>query len=738
MIAAISRYYRWLHGRWPAGKPEPLPKVGEHGRTTLPGVYVIGDLSGIPLLKLSIQSGYDAIHDAREHLRAEGETDVCIIGGGTAGLAAAVEAKQLGLSYRLLESNRLFSTIHNFPKGKPIYTYPTEMETPGDIHVEAEVKEDLIEELQAQAEEHGIEATACHATRVEAAGKTIRVHRQDGDPLTARAVIIAIGRSGNYRKLDIPGEELDKVTNRLLDPADYAGQRVLVVGGGDSACEAAISIAEQNDGDEALVTLAYRRAELSRPKPDNLERVHHLAESGRIDLRLGTEPTEIRADEVTLERGGEGTDTIANDQVIAAIGREPPLDFFRRSGIPIHGERGWGTRSWLIAFLLFGATIYGMKAWIWPFHQLNDTWFNPGTWITALAQRFSDPTTLIGTTLASARTPSFWVTLLYCSAVVGFGIDRMRRRRTPYVTVQTWTLMVIQCVPLFILPEMVLPWAGANGWIPAAIETNLFPNGEYWRAYGFILAWPLMAWNVFTQDPLAWWLVISVVQTFVIIPLIIFRWGKGAYCGWICSCGALAETMGDRHREKMPHGPGWNKVNMVGQVVLWTAAVILVLHVVMWIATEPGQRWSWIEVGLMKSYWKYAVDWLLAGAIGIGLYFWLSGRVWCRFACPLAALMHVFTRFSRFRILVEQKKCISCNACTAVCHQGIDIMSFANKGKHMEDPQCVRCSACVQTCPTGVLQFGRVDAAGQPIAVDKLGASPVLMRESGGSRSVDA
>jgi polyferredoxin len=281
---------------------------------------------------------------------------------------------------------------------------------------------------------------------------------------------------------------------------------------------------------------------------------------------------------------------------------------------------------------------------------------------------------------------------------------------------------------LFILPEILLPWLGANDWLSPTIRENLFPDDQYWKAYGFILAWPLMAWNVFTNEPNAWWLIISAVQTFVIIPLLVWRWGKGAYCGWICSCGALAETLGDRHREKMPHGHKWNKLNFVGQIILATAFLILVLHIISWTAPSVVPP-AFVEAVLMKGYWKYAVDFFLAGALGVGLYFWLSGRVWCRFACPLAALMHIYARFSQFRIIVEQKKCISCNACTTVCHQGIDVMNFANKGQHMEDPQCVRCSACVQICPTGVLQFGSVDGKGAVIRVDSLAASPVLMRE---------
>jgi ferredoxin len=92
--------------------------------------------------------------------------------------------------------------------------------------------------------------------------------------------------------------------------------------------------------------------------------------------------------------------------------------------------------------------------------------------------------------------------------------------------------------------------------------------------------------------------------------------------------------------------------------------------------------------------------------------------------------MHIYSRFSRFRILADKKKCISCNVCTSVCHQGIDIMNFANKGMPMADPECVRCSACVQMCPTGVLEFGQINRrTGEVIRKDRVAASPVLMRE---------
>ena len=256
---------------------------------------------------------------------------------------------------------------------------------------------------------------------------------------------------------------------------------------------------------------------------------------------------------------------------------------------------------------------------------------------------------------------------------------------------------------------------------------------EYWRAYGLILAWPLNVYNIFTHDPLWAWIAIGFVQTFVLIPLGIYYFGKGFYCGWICSCGALAETLGDTQRHKMPHGPGWNRLNMAGQVVLAIAFLILVVRIVGWILPD-GNAIDRVFDPWLKEPYKWIVDVFLAGVIGYGLYFWFSGRVWCRFFCPLAALMHIYARFSRFAIVADKKKCISCNVCTSVCHQGIDIMSFANKGAPMRDPECVRCSACVERCPTGVLQFGQVDRQGRTITLDLLPASPVLMREGKDAR----
>jgi polyferredoxin len=570
-------------------------------------------------------------------------------------------------------------------------------------------------------------------------------------------VVVGIGRSGNFRKLGVPGEDLDKVYNRLHDPQEFCDKDLLVVGGGDSAMETAIALTQCG----ANVTLSYRKPEFSRPKPENIEKLQALAAdprahvaverptservstatgdfipgehaAGSLRVMMSSRVKAIRENEVTLQNAEGEDEVLPNDVVFSMIGREAPLDFFRRSGVNIRGL--WQAKTWASFLLFFG------------FCVLMYHWKAGGSWLNTLFQQKGwfpfgfaggDPSTLWGSVQVAMRDPGFYYSMAYCLCVVVFGIRRIRRRRTPYVRAQTLTLMAIQVIPLFLLPYILLPWMGHNGVFESGLGKwfgdTFFPGGSYWRAFGFILAWPLFIWNVFTEQPVWGWLVLSLVQTFVIIPLIIYRWGKGAYCGWICSCGALAETLGDAHRHKMPHGPLWNRMNMVGQGVLLFALVLLVLRIVSW--AWPDSPVGAAYTGLLKDVslinYKYLVDLWFAGIIGVGLYFHFSGRVWCRFACPLAALMHIYARFSQFRILADKKKCISCNVCTSVCHQGIDIMNFANKGLPMEDPQCVRCSACVQSCPTGVLEFGRVNrATGDVLGTDRLPASSTRLDEA--------
>ncbi len=759
----IAKYYQWLHGKWPAGTVEKLPSVGEQGTTNVAGVRIVGDLSGVPLLKFSSETGVQAVRGIMAEpdfpkARAQRDPelyDIAIIGAGVSGISAAMEAQKAGLKYILFETSQAFNTVENFPKGKYIFTYPTDMKPSGGIQYgeRSDKKESLLEDMKEQMAECQVEITPAQISHVEKHGAEMHVihaGRKGEAPKVTKALrsIIAIGRSGNYREMKIPGEQLDKVMNRLHDPKDYCNKKVAIVGGGDSAAEAAIALAECG----SHVTFSYRKPDLTRPKPENTQKLQDLATAGKLTLALNTNPVEVTETAFKYKEGKDGEiQEVENDAVFAMIGREAPLDFFRRSGISITGERNkkwWITAA--ISFLIF-AFIYQVKkggTWL----KINEYWsskenfpFNLTNIWTSWGELFSNPKYPLGTLKYVVGDPGFWYSLAYCCAMVFFGIRRIQRRKTPYVKRQTMFLWFFQLIFLFLIPYLFLPWAGFNGafdsGVGKAIADELFPvvsygsGREYWRAFGLILAWPLFIWNMFTSDPMWGWLVISLIQTFVIIPFIVRRWGKGAYCGWVCSCGGLAETMGDAHRHKMPHGPVWNKLNMIGQVFLALAFLMLGFKVLSWLHI-PGFKEAFNTVlygtpgGGTSQPWGYNwfVDLLFAGILGVAFYFHLSGRVWCRFACPLAALMHIYSRFGKFRIFAEKKKCISCNVCTSVCHQGIDIMNFANKGLPMEDPECVRCSACVQQCPTGVLQFGRIGKEGNPI-LDGLKASPVQMKE---------
>src|SRR2546423_146101 len=497
MAGLIERYTRWLHTQWPAGTVEKLPVSGLDGITTQPGVRIVGDLTGIPLLKFSSHTGAQAVRailkEGGGRRRDErGRLDLAIIGAGVGGISAAIEAKKAQLNFVVFEATEIFSTVVNFPKAKPIYTYPTEMKLEGGLQFTADVKEALVEEMEAQRRAAGIEVTPARVERIESRGRdTVLLHMSDKTTVAARRAIVAIGRSGNFRKLGVPGEELDKVYNRLFDPKEFAGQNTLVVGGGDSALEAAIALATCG----SHVTLRYRRKGLARAKPENIEKVQMLVRDatadvqvekptservntavtsgmrgqkspGSLNLALGTAVTRIEPDRVFVKNANETA--LPNDVVFTMLGREAPLDFFRRSGIPIAGEgrlRGWIALGIFMAFCVF--------VYAWKSGGFAETWLNPwpenmpailsslGGW---LQLQVADRSTLLGTLAVLLKSRSFYYTFLYSSLIVGFGIARIRRRKTPYVTLQTVVLMLVQVIPLFVLPEIILPWLGYNGW----------------------------------------------------------------------------------------------------------------------------------------------------------------------------------------------------------------------------------------------------------------------------------
>jgi thioredoxin reductase/Fe-S-cluster-containing hydrogenase component 2 len=751
-------YFNWLQKNNPTGKPDRFPELKNRFETSVPGLYCIGDLTGIPLIKLAAESGYELVEKlaqdesfGRERQAVSAEMyDLIIAGAGPAGVSASLRATELGYKHLVFESSRMFNTIANFPTGKPIFVTPQEPPMKSVLKFSDGSKESLLAELSKDISGKALPIREGETVkRIVQGNGSFTVETSRGS-YNARRVIVAIGKTGNARALNVPGDKLPKVFTRLIDPGEFHDKDILVVGGGDNAVEAAIALAKAGN----RVTLSYRKSALSRPKEQNLAAFNDLLQKGAIAASFESTVSEVRPEEVVI-KDDKGERTIPNHVVFALIGTEIPIEFFKRSSIRLEGEKYFADRVKIAALLLFALVLYfGKNAPVTPEMDLHGFLRIPSlllsnSWPIMISGLFAW-ISLIGLGVCAVflvvhflknRTRYFtsaWNSLKYCYyflimllfpylfvaykvlqqrplfgdmgdwyaafyslTIVIFGLRRMAVKPTGYIKRQTLVLMAVQVVPLFILPMFVFPFLGAHGMLGDWIMSNVFPNGSYGTAYGFILAWPLFIHNLATGQPTVFWLVAGTMQTFVIIPFIVYRWGKGAYCGWICSCGALAETLGDEYRAKAPHGQTAKKWENAGQIVLWFAALVTVLALVAGQKSSPFSR-------VASDIYAVVVDIICAGVLGLGVYFFMSGRLWCRVLCPLAALIHIYARFSVFRIFANNKRCISCTICTQVCHMGIDVMNYANKGVPMNDVECVRCSACVVSCPLQVLTFGRV------------------------------
>lgn len=317
-----------------------VPVLDQNFETTVPGLYVAGELGGMGLIRNAIEQGRQAIAHLAESLpkeRSDG-LDLLIIGAGPAGLSAALAARELELRHEVVDQDTVGGTIAHYPRGKIVMTAPAYLPLVGQIDLGETSKEslmmlweDAIERASLVVRENvRVESISHDGTQFETktASGTIRSLR----------VLLAIGRRGSPRRLGAPGEDLPKVVYRLVDPEQYRDQRVLVVGGGDSALEAACSIAEEPG---TTVTLSYRGPAFQRAKLANRDRVEALGRDNRLTVLLESSvesitPTDV---EVTVENQ---TTSIQNDTVIVCAGGELPTEFLKNCGIEVvthHGSR---------------------------------------------------------------------------------------------------------------------------------------------------------------------------------------------------------------------------------------------------------------------------------------------------------------------------------------------------------------------------------------------------------------
>lgn len=315
-----------------------IPTVAPNFETNVPGIFIAGELGGMGLIRNAIEQGCQAIGSIRQRAASTpGDVlDVLIVGAGPAGFAASLAAMESGLTYATVEQESLGGTVAHYPRGKLVMTAPAQLPIYGKFRFRETTKEQLLDFWHGVERDTGVEIN--YGERVEAITKTGADFfvTTDRTQYQARTVLLAIGRRGTPRKLEVPGEELPKVAYRLVDPEQYRDQHVLIVGGGDSALEAACSIAEVPG---SVVTLSYRSDAFSRAKPKNRERVEAARAAGDINVLLGSTVDLIDVDHVQLQQN-EDRIRINNDAVIVNAGGILPTAFLRSLGIEVDTKFG--------------------------------------------------------------------------------------------------------------------------------------------------------------------------------------------------------------------------------------------------------------------------------------------------------------------------------------------------------------------------------------------------------------
>jgi thioredoxin reductase len=318
-----------------------IPQLDEWQETTVPGVFIAGELAGLALVKNAIAQASKVVERvvqlAPAARRAGGGDafDLLVVGAGPAGLAAAAAARERSLTHVVLEQESdLGGTIFHYPRKKLVLVQPVDIPYVGRLREAEYAKEDLLGLFQELCRRASLNVRfGERLLGIERAGAVLSVRSTSAVTL-ARFVVLALGRRGTPRKLGVPGEELPKVMYQLTDAESYEDQRLLVVGGGDSAVEAAIGLARQRGNS---VTLSYRREKLVRIKKKNEDRIAGLLAKGRVQGLFGSEVEEIRRDSVRL-RTAQGPRELPNDFVLVFAGGEPPFELLRQIGVRFGGE----------------------------------------------------------------------------------------------------------------------------------------------------------------------------------------------------------------------------------------------------------------------------------------------------------------------------------------------------------------------------------------------------------------
>jgi thioredoxin reductase/Pyruvate/2-oxoacid:ferredoxin oxidoreductase delta subunit len=313
-----------------------LPEVDEYFESSRPGVHVVGELGGMGLIKNAVTQGLQAADRLAEVLPRRCDP-VVVVGAGPGGIATALGLKSKGVPYRLLEQDTLGGTVAHYPRNKVVMTEAVVLPGFGRFGKKAITKEELLAGWQKIIGRTGLQVEEkVKVTAVDGRDGAFTVTTSSG-AIKASKVVLAIGRRGSPRKLGVPGEDSGKVSYGLKEPEEFNRRRVLVVGGGDSAIEAAVQLATESS---ATVTISYRGAAFAKCREANRKRIGELAAAGKLTVMLGSQVLSVGVDKVQLDVGGL-QQVIPNDHVVVCAGGELPTDFLKMAGVSMrrfHGE----------------------------------------------------------------------------------------------------------------------------------------------------------------------------------------------------------------------------------------------------------------------------------------------------------------------------------------------------------------------------------------------------------------
>ena len=314
-----------------------MPILSAECETTVPNMFIVGELGGLALIKNAVNQGRDCIDLILQRFTARGTArtlpdvyDILIVGAGPAGIAASLRAIQHKLKYMTLERDEIGGTVAKYPRQKLVMTSPVEFPMYGKFKKTELSKENLLAFWDKVL--HRADFKVRTGQRVEDIkrdeGGIFTVMTQDAR-YRAHAVVLALGRTGTPRKLGVKGEELPKVMYRLIEADHYINKKILIVGGGDSAVEAAMGLAHQIGN---KVTLSYRQPVFSRIKERNTTRIADAIKSGKVEVLFNSNPVEFKEESVIIDVNGQQRE-IPNDYVWIFAGGTPPNEFLKKVGV---------------------------------------------------------------------------------------------------------------------------------------------------------------------------------------------------------------------------------------------------------------------------------------------------------------------------------------------------------------------------------------------------------------------